>query len=58
MTNYEKGEKTRLKNLLRMYRDHIITQQYNFLKQSPYNWEITDVIEIVDSSIDIIISKL
>jgi len=58
LTTYQKGEITRLRNLLRLYRDHIITNQYNFLKQSPYNWNITDVIDIVDSSISIITKGL
>lgn len=55
---YAKAEITRLKNLLKTHRDHIITKKYNNLKQSPYNMEITEVIELDDKAIDIIIRGL
>lgn len=49
---------TRLKNLLKNYRDHIITKKYDALKQSPYNKEITEVIESVDNVINLLIRGL
>ena len=55
---YAKADYTRLKNLLRAYRDHVITNKYNALKQSPHNLEITKVIELVDNAITLIITGL
>jgi len=55
---YTKAEITRLKNLLRTHRDHIITKKYNALKQPPYNMEITEVIEMVDYAIKLLIRGL
>lgn len=53
-----KADFTRLENLLRAYRDHIITKQYNSLKQAPHNMEITEVIESVDNAINLLIRGL
>ena len=58
MDKYAERDITRLRNLLREYRNHIITNKYNKLKQSPYKMEITDVIEAVDESIEILIKGL
>lgn len=54
----KKADVTRLKNLLRNYRDHVITNQYNALMQPPYNMEIAKVIEQVDNAIKLIIGGL
>ena len=58
MDKYAERDITRLRNLLREYRNHVITNKYNKLKQSPYKMEITDVIEAVDESIEILIKGL
>jgi len=52
------GNITRLKNLLKEYRDHIITKKYNVLKNPPYDVGITEVIEVVDTAIKVIIGGL
>lgn len=58
MDKYAKRDITRLKNLLHEYRSHVITNKFNQFKQPPYNMEITDVIEAVDESIEILIRGL
>jgi len=52
------GNITRLKNLLRQYRDHIITKKYVILKNPPHNVEIVDVIEVVDTAINVLLGGL
>ena len=56
--NYEKGKKTRLKNLLKEYRDHIITNKWDIMKNPPYDVGITEVIEVVDTAIRVIVGGL
>jgi len=46
------GNITRLKNLLREYRGHIITKKYTQLKEI---LEIVDVIEVVDNAIKVLL---
>ncbi|KKL17938.1 hypothetical protein LCGC14_2325370 [marine sediment metagenome] len=48
--NMPPRDRTRLKNLLRNYRDHMITKYFNSMKHIP----IDKIIETIDDAIQII----